>query len=88
MDRYEDVCLLGRGAYALVRLVRRKADGALLVVKRFNMPLDELEPKARLEVRAVPCRRAALLLGAPSAAGASPLPSATLPPLPCRSRRR
>jgi hypothetical protein len=51
MDAYEDIKSLGRGAYAVVRLVRRKADDELLVVKRFHVPLTELSQRERLEVR-------------------------------------
>jgi serine/threonine protein kinase len=53
MDAYEDIRSLGRGAYAVVRLVRRLSDGELLVVKRFHVPLTELSQKERLEVRAL-----------------------------------
>lgn len=50
MDAYEDLRSLGRGAFASVRLVKRKKDGMLMVVKRFHVPMSELTPKERSEV--------------------------------------
>ena len=50
MEQYEDIRALGRGAYAQARLVRRRTDGALLVVKRFYTPLSELSAKERVAV--------------------------------------
>lgn len=49
-EGYEDIRGLGRGAYAVVRLVRRKHDNRYLVAKRFLQPLSSLLPKERLEV--------------------------------------
>lgn len=49
MDAYEDIRSLGRGACAAVRLVRRRSDGMLLVVKRFHAPLLELPKRERQE---------------------------------------
>ena len=50
MDAYDDVEAVGRGAFATVRRVRRRADGASLVVKKFHHPMSELTPKERAEV--------------------------------------
>lgn len=50
MDAYEDQRSLGRGAFASVRLIKRKRDGMLMVVKRFHVPMSELTPKERSEV--------------------------------------
>lgn len=50
MDAYEDQRSLGRGAFASVRLIKRKKDGLLMVVKRFHVPMAELTPKERSEV--------------------------------------
>lgn len=50
MDAYEDIKSLGRGAFATVRLVRKKVDNEYLVVKRFHVPMNELSLKERLEV--------------------------------------
>ena len=50
MEAYEDVEAVGRGAFATVRRVRRRADGASLVVKKFHHPMSELTPKERAEV--------------------------------------
>lgn len=50
MDAYEDLKSLGRGAFANCRLVRRKTDGELLVVKKFHCPMSELSVKERLEI--------------------------------------
>jgi serine/threonine protein kinase len=50
MDAFEDVRPLGRGAYASVRLCRRRADGAFVVVKRFHSSIAELSSKERHEM--------------------------------------
>lgn len=50
MDAFEDVRSLGRGAYASVRLCRRRADGELVVVKRFHSSIAELSSKERHEM--------------------------------------
>lgn len=50
MDAYEDIRSLGRGAFASVRLVKRKKDGVFFVVKRFHVPMSELTPKERQEI--------------------------------------
>lgn len=50
MDGYEELRYLGRGSYAVVKLVRRKVDGELLVIKKFHTPLSELSPKERNEI--------------------------------------
>jgi serine/threonine protein kinase len=51
MDAYEDIKPLGRGSYAVVRLVRKLDTSELFVVKRFHVPLTELTAKERTEVR-------------------------------------
>lgn len=50
MEQYDDLRVAGRGAYSVVRLVRRKRDGMLLCMKRFHTPLSELSPRERAEV--------------------------------------
>jgi serine/threonine protein kinase len=50
MDQFEELRVLGRGSYAIVKLVRRKEDGQHFVIKRFHQPLNELAPKERHEV--------------------------------------
>jgi NIMA (never in mitosis gene a)-related kinase len=50
MDAYEDLRSLGRGSYAVVRLVKRREDGELFVIKRFHTPLNELTAKERNEI--------------------------------------
>jgi serine/threonine protein kinase len=40
---------VGRGAFAVAKLCRSKADGKLCVVKQMNVPLDELTTQERLE---------------------------------------
>jgi NIMA (never in mitosis gene a)-related kinase len=40
---------VGRGAFAVAKLCRSKADGKLCVVKQMNVPLDELTPQERME---------------------------------------
>ena len=51
MNNFENVKALGRGAYAVVRLAKRRTDGALFVIKRFHQPLSELSVRERQEVR-------------------------------------
>jgi serine/threonine protein kinase len=50
MDAYEDIKSLGRGAFASVRLIKRKKDGVFFVVKRFHVPMSELTAKERQEI--------------------------------------
>lgn len=50
MEAYEELRYLGRGSYAVVKLVRRRLDGELLVIKKFHTPLSELSPKERNEI--------------------------------------
>jgi hypothetical protein len=50
MNQYEELKSLGRGAYAVVRLVKRKSDGEKFVVKKFYTPMSDLTPKERTEV--------------------------------------
>lgn len=50
MDAYEDLQSLGRGSFAVVRLVRKLDTNELFVVKRFHVPLTELNAKERTEV--------------------------------------
>lgn len=49
MDAFEEIKVLGRGSYAVVKLVRRKDTGEMFVIKRFHTPLAELTPKERHE---------------------------------------
>ena len=55
MNQYEELKSLGRGAYAVVRLVKRKADNEKFVVKRFYTPMSDLTPKERTEVAQEVC---------------------------------
>lgn len=50
MDAYDDLRSLGRGAYASVRLCRRKDNGELVVIKKFHASVAELTPKQRAEM--------------------------------------
>jgi hypothetical protein len=50
MNQFEELKSLGRGAYAVVKLVRRKADSEKFVVKKFYTPMSDLTPKERTEV--------------------------------------
>jgi hypothetical protein len=45
MNQYEEIKSLGRGAFAVVMLVRRKADKEKFVIKRFHTPMSELNAK-------------------------------------------
>jgi hypothetical protein len=53
MNQFEEIKSLGRGAYAVVHLVRRKTDKEKFVIKRFHTPMSELTPKERTEVAQV-----------------------------------
>lgn len=50
MDKYEELKTIGRGAFAVVRLVRRKADDALLACKTMRCGMAELSAKERMEL--------------------------------------
>lgn len=50
MNAYEEIKTLGRGAFAVVMLVRRKTDKEKFVIKRLFTPMSELTPKERTEV--------------------------------------
>jgi hypothetical protein len=45
MNQYEEIKSLGRGAFAVVMLVRRKTDKEKFVIKRFHTPMSELNAK-------------------------------------------
>lgn len=45
MNAYEEIKTLGRGAFAVVMLVRRKTDKEKFVIKRLFTPMSELTPK-------------------------------------------
>ena len=48
--QYEEIKSLGRGAFAVVMLVRRKTDKEKFVIKRFHTPMSELNQKVRHEM--------------------------------------
>jgi hypothetical protein len=45
MDAYERIRVVGRGAYGVVQLCRRKADARLVIVKQ--IPVEEMTAEER-----------------------------------------
>jgi NIMA (never in mitosis gene a)-related kinase len=50
MDAYIEKKTIGRGAFAIVRLVERKSTGENRVVKKFHTSMGELSDKERTEI--------------------------------------
>ena len=50
MDAYIEKKTIGRGAFAIVRLVERKSTGEQRVVKKFHTSMGELSDKERTEI--------------------------------------
>lgn len=50
MDAYIEKKTIGRGAFAIVRLVERKSTGEFRVVKKFHTSMGELSDKERTEI--------------------------------------
>ncbi len=48
MNAYDEIKSLGRGAFAVVLLVRRKTDKEKFVIKRFHTPMSELSSKVHV----------------------------------------
>jgi len=47
-DKYELIKFLGQGAYSIVALARRKADGKEVAIKRINKLYDSLTDTRRI----------------------------------------
>lgn len=50
MDDYSVVRTLGRGGFAVVKLVKRRSDDENFVIKQFLRPMDQLTQKEKTEV--------------------------------------
>ena len=50
MEAYDQLKTVGRGAFAVVKLVRRKSDGVMFACKTIQCPMSDLSAKERTEI--------------------------------------